>query len=32
MKPNLFFHEDNQSPIPQDDQRFKLDPPHYAPT
>lgn len=32
MKPNTFFREDNQSPIPQDDQRYTLAPPEYAPT
>jgi hypothetical protein len=32
MKPNTFFREDNQSPIPQDDQRYTLAPPVYAPT
>jgi hypothetical protein len=33
MKPNTFFREDNQSPIPPDDQRYTLAPPPvYAPT
>ncbi len=31
MKPNI-LREDNQSPIPQDDQRYTLAPPVYAPT